>query len=79
MRDILINHEYAKEFGTLKPGVPYLVTHGVRPTPKIPDLVWKLPAGELSYADQKALVDAMPAHTEDLQVGSTYRVELGFS
>lgn len=68
--NILINTEFERYFVTLEPGVPYRVTHTMRPCPR-------LPRDDEATAKDENIVIAAFSHVTYLDVGSTYQVELG--
>ncbi|OQE40166.1 hypothetical protein PENCOP_c006G01055 [Penicillium coprophilum] len=82
--NILIDPQFEQYFVTLEPGVPYRVTHTMRPCPRIPQeseskseaRKASLQEGEAT-AEDEAIVAAAFSHVTSLDVGSTYRVELG--
>ena len=68
---ILINTKFEQYFVTLEPGVPYRVTHTMRPCPRFPG------ENASKIAKSEAIAETVFSHAQGLDVGSTYQVALG--
>jgi hypothetical protein len=71
-------------FVTLHPGVPHRVTHTLRPCPRIqrnktdkPERVENSLGERVVTAEDENIVALVFSHVTNMEVGSTYRVELG--
>ncbi|KAJ5360452.1 hypothetical protein N7517_009643 [Penicillium concentricum] len=82
--NIVIDPQFERYFVTLEPGVPYRVTHTMRPCPKLSQESGSK-SGEVrtpqqegnSTAEDEAVIAAAFSHVTSLDVSSTYRVGLG--
>ncbi|KAJ5788733.1 hypothetical protein N7457_003723 [Penicillium paradoxum] len=81
--NIPIDPQYEQYFATLEPGVPYRVTHTMKPCPRPPQEggsntgADRTPLGEGEAMEAEAMVLAAFSPVTPLDVGATYRVELG--
>ncbi|GFF34001.1 hypothetical protein IFM61606_00488 [Aspergillus udagawae] len=82
--DIPVEPQYEYYFVTLHPGVPHRVTRTLRPCPRVrrdkadkPKQVENSLGERVVTAEDEDIVASILSHVTNMEVGSTYRVELG--